>query len=92
MTDASWVYQLKDDPRVITRVPGAGLAARVFPGENAMLTVATVAPGAAGSIHSHHEEQWGALAAGSCTRIQDGEQVECVVGDFRPLNRAIRRA
>ncbi len=82
MSKASWVYQLKDDPRGIARVLGAGLETRVFPGENVMLSVVTIAPGAAGSIHSHPEEQWGVLLEGSCTRIQDGEQVECVVGDF----------
>ena len=82
MTKASWVFQLKDDPRGIARVLGKGLETRVFPGENVMLSVVTIAPGAAGSIHSHPEEQWGVLLEGSCTRIQDGEHVECVVGDF----------
>ena len=82
MTKASWVYQLKDDPRGIPRVLGKGIETRVFPGEHVMLSVVRIEPNTTGSIHSHPEEQWGVLLEGSCTRIQDGEEVECVVGDF----------
>ncbi len=82
MSKASWVFNLKDDPRGIVRVLGEGLKTRVFPGEQVMLSVVSIEPGASGSIHSHPEEQWGVLLEGSCTRIQNGEEVECEVGDF----------
>jgi quercetin dioxygenase-like cupin family protein len=82
VTKASWVFQLKNDPRAIARVLGKGIETSVFPGEQVMLSVVRIEPGAAGSIHSHPEEQWGVLLEGSCVRIQNGEEVECVVGDF----------
>ena len=82
MTKADWVFNLKDDPRGIARVLGKGIETRVFPGEQVMLSVVSIEPGAAGAIHSHPEEQWGVLLEGSCTRIQNGEEVDCVVGDF----------
>lgn len=47
-----------------------------------MFSVVTVAPGAAGSIHSHPEEQWGMVLSGSGVRIQDGAEVPVAVGDF----------
>ncbi len=82
MSKASWVFQLKDDPRGIARVLAKGVETRIFPGEQVMLSVVRIEPGASGSMHSHPEEQWGVLLEGSCTRIQGGEEVECVVGDF----------
>lgn len=82
MSKASWVFNLKDDPRGIARVLAKGIETRVFPGEQVMLSVVSIAPHAAGSIHSHPEEQWGVLLEGSCTRIQNGEEVDCVAGDF----------
>jgi len=47
-----------------------------------MLSVVTIAPHAKGSVHAHPEEQWGVLLEGKCTRIQDGEAINCVAGDF----------
>lgn len=82
MTKASWVFNLNDDPRGIARILGPGLSTRVFPGEQVMLSVVSIEPNAAGSIHSHPEEQWGVLLEGTCTRIQNGEEIDCVVGDF----------
>lgn len=82
MSKASWVFSLANDPRGIARTLGEGLTANIFPGENVMLSVVRVEPHSSGSIHSHPEEQWGVLLEGKCTRIQDGEEVECEVGDF----------
>lgn len=82
MSKASWVFSLKDDPRGIVRELAKGIETRVFPGEQVMLSVVRIAPHAAGSIHSHPEEQWGVLLEGSCVRIQHGEEVECTVGEF----------
>jgi quercetin dioxygenase-like cupin family protein len=82
MTKASWVFNLNDDPRGIQRILGEGIKTSVFPGEQVMLSVVRVEPHASGSIHSHPEEQWGLLLEGKCTRIQNGEEVECETGDF----------
>jgi quercetin dioxygenase-like cupin family protein len=56
--------------------------ARIFPGERVMLSVVRVEPNSRGTIHSHPEEQWGVLLEGQCTRIQNGEEVEAVAGNF----------
>ena len=82
MTKASWVFNLKDDPRGIARILGPGLSTKIFPGERVMLSVVSIEPNAQGSIHSHPEEQWGVLLEGTCVRIQNGEEIECVAGDF----------
>ena len=82
MIKASWVYQLKNDPRGIARLLAKGVETRVFPGDQIMLSVVRIEPNASGSIHSHPEEQWGVVLEGSCVRIQQGEEIECEVGDF----------
>ncbi len=38
-----------------------GLTTRIFAGEQAMLSVVTIAPNAEGKMHHHPEEQWGVL-------------------------------
>ena len=82
MSKASWVFQLDGDPRGIARVLGEGIKTSIFPGEQVMLSVVRVEPHATGTVHSHPNEQWGVLLEGKCTRIQNGEEVECEVGDF----------
>lgn len=82
MSKADWVFQLNDDPRAIQRKLGEGITTSIFPGENVMLSVVRIAPHSAGSIHSHPEEQWGVLLEGKCTRIQNGEEIEAVAGEF----------
>ena len=47
-----------------------------------MLSVVTIEPNAAGSTHSHPEEQWGYLIEGSGIRTQGGQSVNVVAGDF----------
>ena len=81
-TKASWVFNLKDDPRGIVRELGKGLNTRIFPGEQVMLSVVSIEPNAAGTMHSHPEEQWGVLLEGTCVRMQNGEEIECSAGDF----------
>lgn len=82
MSKADWVFQLNGDPRAIQRKLGEGITTSIFPGENVMLSVVRIAPHSAGSIHSHPEEQWGVLLEGKCTRIQNGEEIEAVAGEF----------
>lgn len=66
----------------IARTLAEGITTRVFPGEQAMLSVVSFEPGSRGSIHAHPEEQWGVLLRGSGTRIQDGVEVRVSEGDF----------
>jgi quercetin dioxygenase-like cupin family protein len=82
MSKAAWMFQLHGDARGIARKLGEGINTRIFPGEQVMLSVVRVEPNSTGTIHSHPEEQWGVLLEGTCTRIQDGEEVEATVGDF----------
>ncbi len=82
MSKADWVFQLNADPRGIQRKLAEGVTTSIFPGENVMLSVVRVEPNAAGSVHSHPEEQWGVLLEGRCTRIQGDEEVEAVAGEF----------
>lgn len=82
MSKAAWVFQLHGDVRGIERKLAEGITARIFPGQQAMLSVVRVEPNSSGTLHSHPEEQWGVLLEGKCTRIQDGEEVEATAGDF----------
>ena len=82
MSKASWVFNLKDDPRGIARVLGPGLKTTIFPGEKVMLSVVRIEPNAAGTMHSHPEEQWGVLLEGSAVRMQGDEQIAVKKGDF----------
>ena len=75
-------FNLDDLGKGIARTLAPGLETRVFPGEQAMLSVVTVAPNCAGSVHSHPEEQWGVVLEGGGIRTQDGVDVEVGVGDF----------
>ena len=45
----------------ISRELADGVTARIFPGEQAMVSVVRVAPNARTSSHSHAQEQWGLL-------------------------------
>ncbi len=82
MHKAEWVFQIHGDERGIPRKLAQGIAARVFPGRHAMLSVVQLEPHSEGAMHSHPEEQWGVLLEGRCVRIQGGEEVEVVPGDF----------
>jgi quercetin dioxygenase-like cupin family protein len=59
-----------------------GLTTRIFAGEQAMLSVVTIAPNTMGTMHHHPEEQWGVLLEGSAVRIQGGEEIVVKKGDF----------
>ena len=59
-----------------------GITTRIFPGEQAMLSVVRIAPNAVGAIHSHPQEQWGIMLEGSAVRIQGGEEIPVKKGDF----------
>ncbi len=77
-----WLFNLHNEKQGIPRKLAEGLNARVFAGENVMLSVVTVEPHSEGKIHRHPEEQWGVLIAGECIRIQNGEEIAVKIGDF----------
>jgi quercetin dioxygenase-like cupin family protein len=79
---AQWKFNLDDPDQGIPRELAAGVATRVFPGDQAMLSVVRVEPNTQGTLHHHPEEQWGVLLEGACVRIQGGEEVEMGPGDF----------
>ena len=77
-----WVFNLHNEAQGIVRKLAEGITTRVFPGDQAMLSVVRLAPNSQGTLHSHPEEQWGVLLEGALTRIQGGEEVAVEAGDF----------
>lgn len=75
-------YNLHDMSQGIARELAEGITTRIFPGEQAMLSVVRLEPNTQGQIHSHPQEQWGVMLEGSATRIQDGKEFEVKTGDF----------
>jgi quercetin dioxygenase-like cupin family protein len=75
-------FSLTDLSQGIARELAPGVNTHVFAGDQAMLSVVELAPHAKGSIHSHPEEQWGLMLAGSGVRIQDGVDHPVKAGDF----------
>lgn len=75
-------FSLTDLSQGIARELAPGVNTHVFAGDQAMLSVVELAPNAKGSIHSHPEEQWGLMLAGSGVRIQGGVDHPVKAGDF----------
>ncbi len=75
-------FNLSDPDQGIPRQLAEGIATRVFPGEQAMLSLVTIEPNAEGRMHSHPEEQWGILLEGEGVRVQGGVEVAVKKGDF----------
>ena len=75
-------FNLDDTTQGILRELAPGLTARIFVGNQAMLSVVTIEPNAEGQVHSHPQEQWGVLLEGDAVRIQDGEEIAVKAGDF----------
>ena len=82
MNDDSDFYNLNDLSQGIQRRLAEGLSTRIFAGDNAMLSIVTVAPNAKGTVHSHAEEQWGVLLEGTGVRLQGGKEHPVKAGDF----------
>ena len=66
----------------ISRTLGEGITTRIFPGQQAMISVVRIEPNARGAIHRHSQEQWGVMIEGSAIRIQDSEEIAVEKGDF----------
>ena len=77
-----WVFNLDDAAQGIARKLGEGITTRIFPGDQAMLSVVRIEPHSTGTLHSHPQEQWGVLLEGALVRIQGGEEVAMKAGDF----------
>ena len=77
-----WIFNINTETKGIERKLADGLSARVFVGENVMLSIVKIEPNSAGKIHSHDEEQWGILLEGECIRIQGDEEYLAKAGDF----------
>ena len=79
---ADQFFNLKDPAQGIRRELAPGITTRIFPGEQAMLSVVRLEPHAEGKMHHHPEEQWGVLLEGSAVRVQGDEEVAVETGDF----------
>lgn len=75
-------FNLDDDAGGVPRVLAEGLKTTVFAGDQAMISVVRIEPGAAGTLHHHPEEQWGVCLEGAGVRTQGGEEVPVAKGDF----------
>ncbi len=75
-------FNLSDPDQGIPRQLTEGVSTRVFPGEQAMLSLVTIEPNAEGRLHSHPEEQWGVMLEGAGVRVQGGVEVAVKKGDF----------
>ena len=66
----------------ILRKLAEGMDARIFVGDNVMVSLVRMEAGAKGKLHSHPQEQWGLLLEGSGLRTQDGVVNPVEKGDF----------
>ena len=80
MTSDTCFHNLKEGG--IERELAPGVRARVFPGENAMLSVVTLEPHSVSPVHAHPQEQWGVCLEDEWIRIQDGVEHQVKAGDF----------
>ena len=78
----NWVFNLDDEAQGIARKLGEGIATRIFPGDQAMLSIVRIAPHSQGKLHSHPQEQWRVLLEGALVRIQGGQEVAMKAHDF----------
>jgi quercetin dioxygenase-like cupin family protein len=82
MSQSKEFHNLENPVGGIERELAPGLHAHIFTGEGAMLSIVTIAPNAAGTLHAHPEEQWGVLLEGTAIRVQGEEEVPVRKGDF----------
>lgn len=82
MSQAQEFHNLNDESAGIKRELAPGVDARIFTGDQAMLSVVTLAPHAEGTMHHHPQEQWGVMLEGTAVRVQGGEEIPVKKGDF----------
>lgn len=82
MSQVQHFFNIDELEQGIARDLAEGMTTRIFPGEQAMISIVRIEPNRAGNIHSHPQEQWGFCLRGSGIRIQDGEEIAVGAGDF----------
>lgn len=82
VSQAKEFHSIDDDTDGLFRELTTGVTTRIFAGEQAMLSIVTIAPNASGTLHYHPEEQWGVLLEGSAVRVQGEEEIAVKKGDF----------
>ena len=82
MSQRDHFFNLDAMDQGIFRQLAEGMSTRVFPGQQAMISIVRIDPGKSGQVHSHPQEQWGFCVRGSGTRTQGGEEIEVSAGDF----------
>jgi quercetin dioxygenase-like cupin family protein len=82
MTKHPEFHNLDDEGAGILRQLTEGLSARIFAGEQAMISIVDAAPNSQGTMHHHPEEQWGVMLEGSAIRVQGDEEIPVKKGDF----------
>ena len=75
-------FNLHDENEGIHRSLADGVSTRIFPGEQAMLSVVKIEADSESARHSHPEEQWGVLLEGNGVRVQDDIEYPVSAGDF----------
>ena len=75
-------FNLDDLSQGIARNLAEGVSTRIFPGDQAMLSVVRLDPDSYSDEHSHPQEQWGVILEGSGVRIQNGKEYIVSAGDF----------
>jgi|TARA_B100001105_G_scaffold221858_1_gene189810 quercetin dioxygenase-like cupin family protein len=75
-------FNFQDVSQGIARDLADGVTTRIFPGDQAMLSLVQLEPGRESDVHSHPQEQWGVILEGSGVRMQDGDEYPVTVGDF----------
>ena len=82
MSQKAEFHNLQQPDDGLLRELAEGVTTRIFAGEQAMLSVVTMAPNSQGKVHHHPEEQWGVLLDGAGVRVQGGEEIAVNKGDF----------
>ena len=82
MSEAKNFFNLDAAEQGIARQLADGMTTRVFPGDEAMISVVRIEPNKSGDTHSHPQEQWGLCVSGSGLRRQGGEEIPVSAGDF----------
>lgn len=82
MSQKQEFHNLDDAGDGLFRELAPGVTTRIFAGEQAMLSVVSIAPNGMGTMHHHPEEQWGVLLEGSAIRYQGAEEIAVSKGDF----------
>lgn len=82
MSQAKEFHNIDNPEDGLFRELADGVTTRIFPGDQAMLSIVTIAPNGEGKVHHHPEEQWGMLLEGSAVRVQGGEEIAVKKGDF----------